>query len=38
MVEIAWVNAGTFAICFLTLMIPTLIIRRITPVRAILFK
>ncbi len=36
--EVALVNAGTFAICFLTLMIPTLIIRRITPVRAILFK
>ena len=36
--EVALVNAGTFAICFLILMIPTLIIRRITPVKAILFK
>jgi lipoprotein-releasing system permease protein len=32
------VDAGTFIICFLTLFIPTLIIRRIQPVRAIQFR
>jgi len=32
------VNGGTFLICFLVLMIPTLIIRRIQPVRAIQFR
>ena len=32
------VNAGTFVICFLVLMIPTLIIRRMQPARAIQFR
>jgi lipoprotein-releasing system permease protein len=32
------VNLGTFLICFLVLMIPTLVIRRIQPARAIQFR
>lgn len=32
------VNAGTFVICFLVLMIPTLIVRRMQPARAIQFR
>lgn len=32
------VNAGTFLVCFLILMIPTIIIKRIQPVRAIMFR
>jgi lipoprotein-releasing system permease protein len=32
------VNVGTFLICFLILLIPTLVIRRIQPVRAIQFR
>jgi len=36
--HILLVDLGTFAICFLVLMIPTLIIRRIQPARAILFR
>jgi lipoprotein-releasing system permease protein len=32
------VNAGTFIVCFLVLMIPTLIIRKIRPARAIQFR
>jgi len=42
-VRIEWwhillVNAGTFVICFLVLMIPTLIVRRMQPTRAIQFR
>lgn len=36
--QIALVNAVTFLICFLVLLIPTLIIKRIQPVRAIQFR
>ncbi len=36
--EVAAVNICTFLICFLVLMIPTLIIRKIQPVRAIQFR
>jgi lipoprotein-releasing system permease protein len=32
------VNAGTFIVCFLVLMIPTLIIRKIKPAKAIQFR
>ncbi len=32
------VDAGTFIVCFLTLLVPTLIIRNIQPVRAIQFR
>ncbi len=32
------VNAGTFLVCFLVLMIPTIIIRNIQPARAIQFR
>jgi lipoprotein-releasing system permease protein len=32
------VNAGTFLICFLVLMIPTLVVRRMQPARAIQFR
>lgn len=36
--HLALVNAGTFFICFLVLMIPTLVIRNIQPARAIAFR
>ncbi|MBS1597961.1 MAG: ABC transporter permease [Bacteroidetes bacterium] len=36
--HIAVVNAGTFLVCFLILMVPTFIIKRIQPVRAIMFR
>lgn len=36
--EVAAVNIFTFIICFLVLMIPTMIIRKIQPVRAIQFR
>jgi lipoprotein-releasing system permease protein len=36
--QILLVNIGTFIICFLVLLIPTLIIKRIQPVRAIQFR
>jgi len=32
------INISTFGICLLVLLIPSLIIRRITPVKAIQFK
>ncbi|PSL47453.1 lipoprotein-releasing system permease protein [Chitinophaga niastensis] len=37
-VEILLINIGTFAICTVILLVPSLIIRRITPVKAIQFK
>ena len=36
--QIAVVNIATFVICFLVLLIPTIIVRRIQPVRAIQFR
>ncbi|MHA4847009.1 ABC transporter permease [Flavitalea antarctica] len=36
--QIGLVNLGTFVICFLVLLIPTIIVRRIQPVRAIQFR
>lgn len=36
--HILMVNGGTFLICFLVLMIPTIVIRRIQPTRAIQFR
>jgi lipoprotein-releasing system permease protein len=36
--HVAVVNAGTFLACFLVLIIPTLITRRIQPVKAITFR
>lgn len=36
--HVAVVNAGTFLICFLILMIPTVVVRRMQPARAIQFR
>jgi len=36
--HIVLVNTGTFLICFLVLMIPTLVVRRMQPARAIQFR
>jgi lipoprotein-releasing system permease protein len=36
--HIVFINAGTLIICFLALMIPTLIIRKMQPVKAIQFR
>jgi lipoprotein-releasing system permease protein len=36
--QIALVNIGTFAICFLVLLIPTIIIKRVQPIKAIQFR
>jgi len=36
--HIVLVNAGTFIICFLVLMIPTIVVRRMQPARAIQFR
>ncbi|MBC9934599.1 ABC transporter permease [Chitinophaga qingshengii] len=36
--EVVLINLGTFVVCLLILLIPSLIIRKITPVKAIQFK
>jgi lipoprotein-releasing system permease protein len=36
--QVAAVAAGTFAVCFLVLMIPTIVSRRIQPSRAVQFR
>lgn len=36
--QIAAVNAGTFIVCFLVLLIPTVIVKRVKPVKAIQFR
>jgi lipoprotein-releasing system permease protein len=36
--QIAAVNIGTFVICFLVLLIPTVIVKRVKPVKAIQFR
>jgi lipoprotein-releasing system permease protein len=36
--HVALVNAGTFLVCLIILMIPTIIIRNIQPVKAIMFR
>lgn len=36
--QIGLVNLGTFLVCFLVLLIPTIIIRRVQPIKAIQFR
>jgi len=36
--EVLLINAGTFIICLLVLIVPSMVIRRITPMKAIQFK
>jgi lipoprotein-releasing system permease protein len=36
--QIGLVNIGTFLVCFLILLIPTIIVRRVRPVKAIRFS
>lgn len=36
--QVVLVNAGTFLICFLVLLIPTIIVKRVQPVKAIQFR
>jgi lipoprotein-releasing system permease protein len=36
--QIAAVNTGTFIVCFLVLLIPTIIIKRVQPIKAIQFR
>ncbi len=38
MVDLLWINAGTLVICFLIMIIPSYIITRISPVKAIRFE
>lgn len=37
-VDLLWINAGTLVVCFLMMIIPSFIITRITPVKAIRFE
>nr|WP_294901246.1 FtsX-like permease family protein [uncultured Pedobacter sp.] len=36
--DILWINAGTLLICLLVLLVPSLLVTRISPVKAIAFK
>jgi lipoprotein-releasing system permease protein len=36
--DLLWINAGTLIVCFLMMIIPSYIITRITPVKAIRFE
>ncbi|HTN21195.1 MAG TPA: FtsX-like permease family protein [Pelobium sp.] len=36
--DILWINAGTLLVCLLVLLIPSLLVTRISPVKAIAFK